>query len=360
MTSRERFLRTIRFQKTDMPYVGAVGGWQETHDRWRREGWDGRPLEEIFGTDRTLGVGVYYGPTPRFEYKVLEEDERTKTYVNHEGIIMRELKVYNSSSMPQFLKFPVENEADFDKLCSERLGLNFEERVLPDWDERVESWKSRTSPLMCFADRWGGFFGPLRNLMGLEGLALAFYDQPKLVEKMMDQRVEAIIEITDKILEYTDIDAFAFWEDMAYKTGPLLGPDMFRRFMVPRYKRVCEWLRSRGVEFVFVDSDGNVSELIPLWLEAGLTGVWPFEVAAGMDVCELRRTYGHDLVMMGGIDKRVVATGGEVMRQEVDRVMPVVEDGGYIPGLDHGAPPDISWKNVCEYMEYLLHRLGRG
>jgi uroporphyrinogen decarboxylase len=290
---------------------------------------------------------------------VLEEDERTKIYVNHEGIIMRELKVHSSSSMPQFLKFPVENESDFDKLCRERFGLNFEKRTPADWDQKVESWKSRTGPLMCFADRWGGFFGPLRNLMGLEGLSLAFYDQPKLVEKMMDQRVQAIIEITDRILECADIDAFAFWEDMAYKTGPLLSPDMFSRFMVPRYRKVCEWLRSRGVDFIFVDSDGNVEELIPLWLEAGLTGVWPFEVAAGMDVCELRRRYGHDLVMMGGIDKRAIATGGQTMRQEVDRVIPAVEDGGYIPGLDHGAPPDISWKNVCEYMEYLLYRLGR-
>ena len=360
MTSRERFLRTMRFQRPDVPYVKAVSRWQETCDRWRREGWDGRPLEEVFGTDRMLGVGVYYGPVPRFEYRVLEEDERTKVYVNHEGIVMREFKGYGSSSMPQFLRFPVEDEADFDRLCRERLGLRFEERVPPDWQRRVEGWRSRTDPLMCFADRWGGFFGPLRNLMGLEGLSFAFYDQPKLIERMMDQRAGAIIEITGKILEYTDIDAFAFWEDMAYKTGPLLGPDMFRRFMLPRYREVCDWLRGRGVELIFVDSDGNINELIPLWLEAGVNGIWPLEVAAGMDVCELRRTYGRDLLMIGGIDKRAVAAGGEVMRREVDRVMPVVEGGGYIPELDHGAPPDISWKNMCEYMEYLLFRLGRG
>ena len=109
-----------------------------------------------------------------------------------------------------------------------------------------------------------------------------------------------------------------------------------------------------------VDSDGDVSELIPLWLEAGIDTVWPFEVAAGMDVLALRRKYGRDLNMLGGIDKRAVAVGGDVMRAEVDRVMPVVESGGYIPELDHSAPPDISWHNMCEYMEYLCMRLGRG
>ena len=64
--------------------------------------------------------------------------------------------------------------------------------------------------------------------------------------------------------------------------------------------------------------------------------------------------------MMGGIDKRAVATGGETMRKAVDHVMTLVEDGGYIPELDHGAPPDISWHNICEYMEHLKYRLGRG
>ena len=48
------------------------------------------------------------------------------------------------------------------------------------------------------------------------------------------------------------------------------------------------------------------------------------------------------------------------MRHAVDRVMPLVEDGGYLPELDHSAPPDISWKRFNEYVGYLMHRLGRG
>ena len=83
-------------------------------------------------------------------------------------------------------------------------------------------------------------------------------------------------------------------------------------------------------------------------------------VQAGMDVVEIRREYGHDLAMAGGISKRAVARGGEDMRRAVDRVMPLVEDGGYLPELDHSAPPDISWQNFGEFMSYLMHRLGRG
>lgn len=361
MTARERYLATLSFSPTDKPFVQAVGGWAETAERWRAEGWDGTPLHVLFDTDVILGTGVYYGPVPRFEYQVLEEDDTTRVYVNHEGIVMREFTDYHgNSSMPQFVRFPVEDAEDFQRLCAQRLESPLADRVPENWDDRVRSFADRTDPLMNFADRWGGFFGPLRNLMGVENLCIAFYDQPRLVERMMDQRVEAIMAITEPLLEQVEIDTFGFWEDMAFKTASLLGPELFSRYMVPRYARVTEWLRSKGVKHVGVDSDGNVNELIPLWLEAGLDLIWPFEVAAGMDVVAVRKQYGKRLNMLGGIDKRAVAIGGQAMRDEVDRVMPVVEEGGYIPELDHSAPPDISWDNTCRYMEYLNLRLGRG
>ena len=282
MTSRERFIRTMRFESTDVPFVKAVGGWAETGERWRQEGWDGRALHEIFGTDILMGVGVYYGPTPRFEYQLVDEDETTRVYINHEGILMREFKEYSgNSSMPQFLKFPVETEADFDKISRERLGLNFEQRAPNNWDALVANWKQRADPLMCFADRWGGFFGTLRNLMGVENLCLAFYDQPKLVEKMMAKRAEAIIAITERILADTTLDIFAFWEDMAYNSGPFIAHELYRKFAMALYKRVGAWLRSPGVEIIGPDSDGDVSRLISIGVDVGFTGVWPFEGVEG-------------------------------------------------------------------------------
>lgn len=359
-TARERFVRTLNFENVDPPVVFSGGAWQETRDLWRQQGWDGRPLPEVFGTDELLPVAVYYGPAPAFCYEVLEEDATTRVYVNHEGIIMREFKEHRDTSMPQFVKFPVADEADFDRLVPERLALKEEARFTEEWKRQVAAWKDDDMPRRCWADRWGGFFGPLRNLMGLEGLCLAFYDQPKLVERMMEQRADVMIEITAKILEYTNFEVFWFWEDMAYKGGSLIDPKLFAKFAKPHYRRVCDWLRSQGIEHIWLDSDGDIRELIPLWLEVGINGLWPFEVQAGMDALEIRRLYGHSLAMAGNIDKRAVAQGGEAMRREVDRVMPLVEDGGYFPELDHSAPPDISWSAFCDYMAYLLYRLGRG
>jgi uroporphyrinogen decarboxylase len=353
-------LQTLGFERADPPFVRAVGGWQETHDRWLKQGWDGRPLHEVFGTDEILRLGIPYGPSPEFEYELVEEDEHTKVYLNHEGILMREFKVHPETSMPQFIRFPVEDPADFETLAASRLGLNASSRFPDGWTAIVTTWAESGLPRRCCGDRWGGFFGPLRNFMGLEKLSLAFYDQPALVERMMEQRADAIVAITDEILRHTTFEVFWFWEDMACKHGPLVGPDLYRRFALKHYRRVCDWLRGRGVDHIWLDSDGDIHRLIPIWLEAGINGLWPFEVQAGMDVVRIRQIYGHDLALGGGIDKRAVAAGGDTMRRAVDRVMVLVEDGGYLPEIDHSAPPDISWANYCNYMRYLMHRLGRG
>lgn len=384
-TSRQRFLDTLKFKPVRRPWVrwGAFL-WDETVERWKQEGWDGTPLDDYFDLDRLVRVDPWYGPVPEFKHEVLSEDSETVTYVNHEGIVMREFKQHHDRSMPQFVKFPVETEAEFERFAAERLALHAAQRLSPEWKKMVASGRVQAAvgrgelseaeqvaaqqkpaaqeewPRKCWADRWGGFFGSLRNMLGVENLCMAFYDQPRLIERMMEERADRIIEITGEVLKHTRFDVFWFWEDMAYKGGPLVGPELFRKFAFPHYRRVCDWLRHQGIGHIGLDSDGNITSLIPLWLDAGLDHLWPFEVQSGMDVVQVRKQYGRRLAMMGGLDKRVLGVGGEVMRREVDRLMPLVEDGGYIPEMDHSVPPDVSWKNFCDYLGYLKHRLGRG
>jgi uroporphyrinogen decarboxylase len=394
MTSRERFLSTLSFQSVDVPWTRAYAFvWPETEVVWRTQGyegpelgWHGEGLPARFGLDELLRVDPWYGPVPEFEEKVIQEDEKTRLYVNHEGILMRELKTHTDTSMPQFVKFPVENRAEFEAFAAERLALNAEARLSPEWRERVATGRlhavagsaniratadgspaaaaapgpAQDHPRLCWADRWGGFFGSLRNMLGLEGLCRAFYDDPDLVERMMEERAEAVIRITEEVMKHTRIDAFWYWEDMAYNHASLVDPKMYRRFALKHYRRVNDWLRSKGIRHIGLDSDGNISELIPIWVDSGITHLWPFEVQSGMDVLAVRKTYGKGLALMGGIDKRAMTRGHQEIHREIDRVMPLVEEGGYIPELDHSVPPNVSWPNFIEYTRYLLHRLGRG
>jgi uroporphyrinogen decarboxylase len=189
--------------------------------------------------------------------------------------------------------------------------------------------------------------------LGVENLCVAFCEDAAFVEEMMDANADFIIEIMGKILDFTDIDVFGFWEDMAYKTGPLVSPEMVRKFMLPRYRRVADFLRSRGVEFISLDSDGDISSLIPVWIDAGINILYPFEVQCGMDVLQVRREYGRDLRLWFGADKRCAAQNKKAIDEEISRVLPLVRDGGYIPGPDHSFPPDVSFENYCYFMQKL-------
>jgi len=354
MTHRERFNRIFRYQPVDRAPYWGTGGWSETMRRWISEGMpEAVSLSKYFGAEETKGIPVYYGPWPHFPYEVLKEEGATQVVRNHEGIIMRVYKTDGDRSMPHFLEFPVKTRDDYRTIIKPRLCQNPRDRFPADWNRRCAEWKERTDPLCLFGDRWSGFFGPLRNLMGLENLSYAFYDDPALIEEMMDDICDNILLITEQILNDTDIDYWAFWEDMGMKTGPLLSPELFDRFMVPRYRRVTDYLRSRGVDLIFVDSDGDVHALIPLWLKAGVNGLWPCEIAANMEPAPIKKQYGRDLLLCGGIDKRALAAGPKAIDEELKKVPPLVAGGGYVPMVDHSCPPDISWSNYCYYMEKL-------
>ena len=352
MTSRERFLATMYYKTVDRAPYRGTGGWPETVERWKREGYDPeRP--PVFETDPWVSHNHWFFPHPPFERTVVEEDGHTVTYINHEGILMRERKDQPASSMPQFLRFPVETREDFRRFWQERMQPDLSGRIGADWRQKLAAYRDRDYPLVIIADRWGGFFGPLRNLTGVEHLCTSLYTDPGFVEEMMDATADFIIAMMDQILDCTTIDVFGFWEDMAFKTGPLIGADMVRRYMLPRYRRVVEFLRGRGVDLISLDSDGDISTLIPVWLDAGINILYPFEVQCGMDVVRVRREYGRELRMWGGIDKRALAESQEAIDRELARVAPLVREGGYIPSPDHSLPPDVPYANYCYYMERL-------
>ena len=125
---------------------------------------------------------------------------------------------------------------------------------------------------------------PFRLICREFGAPFCFYE-------MMDANADFIIAMMDQILSVIDIDAFAFWEDMCYKHGPLISPEMVRQYMAPRYRRVCDFLRSKGVEHIGLDCDGQIDSLIPVWMDSGLDFLYPFEVQSGMDVLEVRRKF---------------------------------------------------------------------
>ena len=121
--------------------------------------------------------------------------------------------------------------------------------------------------------------------------------------------------------------------------------------MLPRYRRFIDAARACGVECIAVDSDGDVLKMIPIFLEAGVDALMPFEVQAGMDVVGIREEYGSSFCIIGGIDKRALARDRESIRDEVNRVVPYfLKRGRYIPSLDHSIPTDVSLDSFKYYV----------
>lgn len=357
-SARARFLRTMKFQAVDTIPNCELGPWPQTVQRWYQEGlgmrlptgscWNGKPY---FGLE-PLYVwlnGVNQGMLPPFEVAILEETDRYVVARKENGIVTRALREGfldgQRMSMDQYLDFPVKNRDDFERL-KERYDADAPAR----FPERLVDSKTRAVPLVCPGSV--GLYMRLREWMGFENLSVAFHDQPDLIHDMLDFLVDFHLRIVDKIADRIDADLYDFPEDIAGKNGPLISPHMFEEFFAPRYKRIINHLREKGVSIFMLESDGNLELLMPQLIECGINANIPVEVAAGMDIVRLRKEYGTDMAWVGGIDKRSIAAGKEAIKQELDAKMPyIVEAGGCIPTIDGDLATDISLDNFQYYLE---------
>ena len=362
MNNRERFLNTMLFRNIDRLPRWEWGFHKDTTDRWHREGLSARVPDEIgwtefLGLDRGGGyangsmaekVGVNVELMPDFSGPIIEEDDRTITQMSEWGGVVRYSNV--GESIPQYLSFGVKTHEDFARFreCWDPLKPA---RYPADWNERKARWKGRTYPISLFTYGW---YGVLRELMGVKGLSIAFHEDAVLIDEICEFWGDFLLQVFGRALTEVDVDYALFWEDLAFKTGPLLSPRHFRRYIVPHYKRVIDNFRKHGIKLFMVDSDGNIEDIIPLWIEAGINILGPFEVSAGMDVVAVRKTYGKNLSLVGGIDKMEIARGRKATEAEIlRRVKPLLGTGGYIPTCDHSPIPEISFKDYTYYREFL-------
>jgi len=348
----------MRFQAPDRVPLWDWGPWPSTLRRWQREALgEGGVAAQFQECDPKITCGVDLWMLPRFTEEVLADEGETQVVRTDRGIVARKLKDPDTMTMPEHLEYPVKTRADWEEL-KKRWDPADPGRFPGDWAARCEQWRREDPFVYLQGMRSPSLFGLVRELMGPERTLYAFYDEPELVHDIMEFNTEFLLGLLPRILDQAPLGSIFFWEDMCYRAGPLISPKLFREFMIPRYRRVTDLARSRGIDTILVDSDGDVSELIPLWLEAGINGVYPMEVAAGMDVTQLRREYGRDLVMTGGIDKRALARDRAAIDRELERVLPLAAQGGYIPHLDHAIPHDVPYDNFAYYWERKKEMLG--
>ena len=338
----------MNYKKPDrLPFYQFIGFWPETINRWYGEGLPpGMSVSDYFGFDKREQIPLDYGPIPQFVPKTLHENERYRVEVRTNGITARVLKT--NTSMPGFIDFPVKNRGDWERIRN-RYDPKDPRRYPKTWgDELIDYYNTVDHPVGISL---GSCFGWARWLMGLEKLAISFYKEPDLIHEIMDFWADFTIELIAQAVEAIRFDYATIWEDMSYRKGPHISPRLFAEFMLPNYKKVTKYARNNGIDIIMVDTDGNHEAITPLFLEGGVTCLYPLEVAANMDAVAVRKKYGRQLRLAGNIDKRALIDSKEAIKKEVDSKLPFfAKDLGYIPSVDHCVPADVP----LEHFEYYV------
>ena len=374
MTHRECFNKVMAGQPTPWVPNYELGCWGQTVERWFGEGlpqdrsmvgrmdmFEGEPL---FKLSRRAFARLDIGMFPDFGYEVLDETDRYVTARHRNGVVTKALKEGTvrgtRMSMDTYIGHPVTDRRSWADI-KRRYDPAAEFRYPFWWDEMVRLWKDRDYPLCLLGNGAFGLYSGLRSWVGTENVSYMFYDDPALVEEMIESKTDFLLNLVERALKDVQFDYFNFFEDCAGKGGPLFGPELFRRFFMKPYQRIIDRLRKAGIRSFWVDSDGDGEALVPLWMEAGITCFWPLEQASGMDPLRLRKRFGKELKLCGGIDKIEIARGRKAIDRELSaKIPPLLEQGGYIPHIDHAVSPEISYGDFMYYMESKRKLIGLG
>jgi len=282
--------------------------------------------------------------SPQLGSRIIEDTEKQKIYTDNFGLINKVSKV--CAGIPMTLKYPVKDHKDFNDYTG-YYDDNFMARLPQNWEDLVTYLKNRNFPIRLGGAPFGFcFIG--RHLMGDVGYMTNLFDDPGLIRDINRFYLDFVKDYWSLILKDIEIDCIFILEDMAYRSGSFISREMFREFLLPYYIELIDFLKQYNIENIIVDCDGLIDELIPLWIEAGVNGIFPIE--AVNDLVKFREQFPR-LKLLGGFDKRVLFTGSsrERIDQELNRVISVSARGGYIPHIDHAVSSDVTWDNFKYY-----------
>lgn len=323
MNHVERFRAVLNFQPVDrLPRWEWAMWWDETIARWHGEG-----LPRALRFSQVIDIAEYFGLDPYQQFWFSTTDPTIEATQHHvEGIV-----------------------ADLDDY------LRLRPQLFPDHSAAIRSmapWAERQrrgdAVVWCTVE---GFFWFPRTLMGFEKLMFAFGDQPELLHQINRDLLAFNLHLLDQIFAVCVPTFMTIAEDLSYNLGPMISRRTFDAFVAPYYRELVPRLAERDIP-LFMDTDGDVTLLVP-WLEAlGVRGVLPLERQAGVDGMKLRRQF-PSLLMIGHFNKLTMNQGEAAMRAEFERLVPLMKTGGFIPSVDHQTPPGVSLPQYRDYLRLL-------
>ena len=354
--NREEYLELMTFGEIDRPmFVELFGPLVGLEDEWKKQGATKAEIN-MYGWDwdyvSRIGCGGNTGQRGGFEEKVIEENDE---YVIKRDSLGRKTKLYKkSATIPLPLDYPVQNMEDWLEI---KPFFEFHEDRI-NWEQVKKAKTAQKDGTIVCAHIPGGFDLP-RQLLGEKNVCLAFYQQPELIHDILKTAGDTAFKVLDQISEEVTIDNLGVHEDMAGKSGSLVGPNIIEEFIKPYYRKIWDLLSNRGTKLFAQDSDGNMNAVIDAFLDCGINVMFPMEPAAGMDVVELRKEYGQKIAFKGGIDKHVLRKSKQAINRELEyKMQSLMQKGGMVFGLDHRIPNGTPLENYRYYVKKGRELLG--
>lgn len=350
MNSREMFLKIMKYQQVKrIPVVALEPYENECIKSWHQQGLPSDLMPEDFlDMDRIVSDVVSFYPIPPYEKKILYEDNEIIIDVDYMGCVAKRRKEAPDMYYG-YIKFPINNETDWIEYKKRFLYTNPTQRYVKDFNLLINELNSSEYPIglniFPFLFRLGFY------TLGMDNFMLSFYDKPTLIHEMFSFWCDFIIETIKPILSQVQFDFVTFNEDLAYKNGPFISVDTYEKFWLPYQDEVISELNKHDIPVICLWTAGNIFQLIPTLIDHGFNCIWPCERNAGMDPIILRKTFGKSLRLGGGISKESLIAGKNAIDSEVDRILPLIEEGGYVPAIDDMVPPEVTFENYRYYVE---------
>lgn len=368
MTNRERTMKLLRYQPPDRMPAVHFGYWEELIWEWvqqgkipkdlaPRAGWDcseeQQELDRIIGWDfnwNCLDSGNIW-LKPGFETRVLETlTDGSVRMLNGDGIIER-IKP-GVSSIPSEDDYLLKDRQAFEELYLPKMQFSAERIDLSKW-ERFNETRRWDVPVGL---NLGSILGQIRSMCSVAGMSYLIYDEDEtLFADIVDAYAEMQYQCAEAVLATgAKFDFAHFWEDVCFKNGPLLSPEIFDRLCAKHYKKRTELCRRYGIDIISLDCDGVVEQLLPTWFENGVNTMFPIEVGVWGDQFEpARRKYGKGMLGVGGMNKLALRQDKAAVDAEIQRMERLVSMGGFIPCPDHRLMPGTKFELVQYYAEQI-------
>ena len=359
MNGRERVFAAIERQRADR--IGIYDSfWLDTLERWRQEGLpeDTNP-EEFFDFDiHLMGIDA----SPRFRPELLEEEGEMMTIQDRFGYVVKKQK--NKSRTMLYLSHPAANREEWESIkgrfqidddAPARVGLNpfpFQLDMGTTWEQVRGDYQG-----LCRKGRYvlGSAYGPCEAILGLHGFERTLYslcDCPDLLREMAETYTDFLIQvISESFRQQVFFDGFYMIEDMAGTNSMLFSPNQWRDVFRPSIEKIGSFLKESKMNF-WIHSCGNCEPVFNELIECGVQVLNPLEAKSGLDVRQLKKTYGQKLTFFGNIDVIKMSGTDEDIEEEIkEKITAAKKGGGYIYHSDHSIPPEVSWQRYRWIME---------